>query len=45
MSICNVFLENDQEIKIQTNKVENVAKALRSAVTSQFDNFGRTVYF
>jgi hypothetical protein len=35
-----VFLENDQEIKIQTNKIENVAKALRPAETSQFHNFG-----
>jgi hypothetical protein len=35
-----MFLENDQEFKIQTNKIENMAKALRPAETSQLDNFG-----
>jgi hypothetical protein len=34
------LLENYQEFKTQTNKIENVAKALRPAETSQFDHFG-----
>lgn len=37
-AIC--FLKMIRIFNIQTNKIENMAKALRPAETSQFDNFG-----